>query len=142
MRLLISLVALMFAVAGCGKKDPETPKAGGKSPATAKTDGTDGSSTPTSSEAIQAAPESAPPSSGTSVRLSRSPETPLTEAEASVILGDLTQTLRKFSAEKQRVPKSLQELVGGGYLKGIPPAPPGKKFAINEKRVEVVLVKQ
>jgi hypothetical protein len=63
------------------------------------------------------------------------------EAEIAATLGELTQVLRKFSAEKQRVPKSMDELIAPGYLTQLPPAPPGKKFAITEK-VEVILVKQ
>ncbi len=63
------------------------------------------------------------------------------EAQIAATLRELTQTLRKFSAEKQRVPKSIDELVAPGYLSELPPAPLGKKFSINEK-VEVILVKQ
>lgn len=51
----------------------------------------------------------------------------------------LTQTLRKFSAEQQRVPKALNELVAAGYLQTIPSAPSGKKWVINPKRVQVEL---
>jgi competence protein ComGC len=61
------------------------------------------------------------------------------DAETAAILGQLTQTLRKYSAEEQRVPKSLQELVAAGYLPAVPAAPNGKRFEINEKRVEVIL---
>ena len=62
------------------------------------------------------------------------------EATLAASLAQLTQVLRKYSAEKQQVPKSLQELVTSGYITELPVAPPGKKFAINEKRVEVIIV--
>ena len=62
--------------------------------------------------------------------------------ELAAALNELTQVLRKYSAEKRRVPTSLDELVAAGYLKHVPQAPPGKKFAINGNRVEVTLVKQ
>ena len=57
----------------------------------------------------------------------------------SPILHELTQALRKFSAEKQRVPASLNELVSAGYLSALPAAPSGQKFVINPSRVEVIL---
>jgi hypothetical protein len=51
----------------------------------------------------------------------------------------LTQSLRKFGAEQQRVPKSLAELVSAGYLGAIPSAPSGKKWKINPQRMQVEL---
>ena len=64
------------------------------------------------------------------------------EAALNAALVELTQALRKYSFEHQRLPKTLSELVAAGYLKDTPQAPPGKKFAINEKTVQVVLVNQ
>jgi hypothetical protein len=64
------------------------------------------------------------------------------EAALNAALVELTQALRKYSFEHQRVPKTLSELVAAGYLKDTPQAPPGKKFAINEKTVQIVLVNQ
>ena len=63
-------------------------------------------------------------------------------ADTSAVLAQLTQALRKFSFEHRRVPKSLSEVVGAGYVSGMPQAPAGKQFAVDPKRVEVVLVKQ
>ena len=57
-------------------------------------------------------------------------------------LDTLTQALRRYSAEKRRLPSSLNEVVAAGYLKVLPPPPPGMRYAINPARVEVVLVKQ
>lgn len=62
--------------------------------------------------------------------------------EMVVPIDELTQAVRKYSAEKQRVPTSLNEVVAAGYMKNIPAAPPGKRFAINPKRVEVILINQ
>ncbi|HEV8542042.1 MAG TPA: hypothetical protein VGR78_06605 [Verrucomicrobiae bacterium] len=53
-------------------------------------------------------------------------------------LNELTQAVRRFGAEQQRRPQSLQELVDKGYLSSIPAAPAGKKFVIN-KNLAVVL---
>jgi len=62
--------------------------------------------------------------------------------ELAVALHELTQVLRKYSFEHRRLPKTMSEVVAAGYLKNIPQAPPGKKFEIDPKTVQVVLVKQ
>jgi hypothetical protein len=64
------------------------------------------------------------------------------EAALNAALAQLTQALRKYSFEHQRVPKSIGEIVAAGYLKDMPQAPAGKKFAIDAKTVQVVLVNQ
>lgn len=58
---------------------------------------------------------------------------------ATAALGVLTQAVRKFSAENQRVPKTLEEVLRAGYIRNLPPAPAGKKFILNSKRLEVLL---
>ena len=63
----------------------------------------------------------------------------VTEADLSGVLAGLTQSVRKFGFEKQRMPKNLEELVAAGYLAVLPTAPAGKKFSIDEKKVQVVL---
>lgn len=60
------------------------------------------------------------------------------QAQLAALLNDLTQAVRKFAAEHQRAPTSLDELVTGGALSSVPQAPPGKKFVIN-KNLQVVL---
>src|SRR5437867_1740793 len=64
------------------------------------------------------------------------------DAELAAALGELTQALRKYSFEQRRLPKSLNEVVAAGYVKTMPQAPPGRKFAIDAKSVQVVVVKQ
>jgi len=56
----------------------------------------------------------------------------------AAILAELTQAVRKYGMERRRVPASLDELVTAGYLRAIPPAPQGKRFAIN-KNLQVYL---
>lgn len=55
------------------------------------------------------------------------------------LLANLTQALRKFSAEQRRVPATLKELVAAGYLPELPQAPQGKVFAIDPKDLRVIL---
>ena len=64
------------------------------------------------------------------------------EAALTAALGELTQALRKYSFEHQRVPKTVAEVVAAGYVKNMPQPPSGKKFAIDAKTVQVVLVNQ
>ena len=60
----------------------------------------------------------------------------------SAALGELTQAVRKYAVENRRVPASLNEVISAGYVKAMPAAPAGKKFVLNPKRMEVVLVNQ
>jgi hypothetical protein len=53
--------------------------------------------------------------------------------ETAKSVARLTQALRKYSAEHQRVPKSLNDLVAEGYINEMPPAPPGKAFTFDDK---------
>jgi hypothetical protein len=54
------------------------------------------------------------------------------QARIAATLAELTQVVRKYSVEQRRAPKALEELVADGYLSQIPPAPSGKRFAINQ----------
>src|SRR4051812_2446601 len=50
----------------------------------------------------------------------------------NAVLSELTQAVRRYGAEQQRRPKTLQEVAKKGYLPSIPAAPAGKKFVINK----------
>lgn len=54
-------------------------------------------------------------------------------------LGHLTRLVRRYTVEQQQVPKALDELVALKYLEAIPIAPPGQKFVVDRKKVEVRL---
>jgi hypothetical protein len=62
------------------------------------------------------------------------------EAQIKATLGELTQLVRRYAMEQRSTPQTMQELVDKGYIAAVPPAPAGKKFAIN-KRLEVYLAK-
>jgi len=64
------------------------------------------------------------------------------EADLETVLRELTQALRKYSVEHKRVPKTFDEVVGAGYVKQLPKPPPDKKFEIDPKSMQVVLVKR
>lgn len=82
------------------------------------------------------------PSSDTALRAQAGQTTQSIQADPSAALATLTHALRKYSLENRRVPANLDELVRAGYVQTIPAAPHGKKFAINPKRMEVVLVNE
>ncbi|MEO8428543.1 MAG: hypothetical protein ABI651_15695 [Verrucomicrobiota bacterium] len=60
------------------------------------------------------------------------------EAQIAAVLNELTQAVRKCAVERRQAPKNLEELVANGYLSRVPPAPTGKKFAI-DKNLQVYL---
>ena len=63
-------------------------------------------------------------------------------ADTAVVLSQLTQALRKYSFEHRHVPKTLSEVIAAGYVTTVPQPPPGKQFAVDVKKNEVVLVRQ
>lgn len=66
---------------------------------------------------------------------------PVDTSAAEAQLPELTQAVRKYAAEKQRAPKSLEEIFAAGYLPAMPAAPAGKTFAI-DKKLQVYLADQ
>ena len=60
-------------------------------------------------------------------------------ANSEAALAALTQAVRKFGFEKRRLPNSVQEVIAAGYVSPIPQPPPGKKFVLDKKNVQVVL---
>lgn len=66
----------------------------------------------------------------------------ISETDMSAVLASLTQVLRKYSFERKQLPATVEEIVAAGYLSAMPPAPAGKKFAIDEKGGKVVLIKK
>lgn len=54
----------------------------------------------------------------------------------------LSQALLTFRRDKQRAPKDWQELITTGYLKALPPAPPGKRYTFHPQSLDVLMVNQ
>lgn len=57
----------------------------------------------------------------------------------SATLARLTQAVRRFGVERRKAPGTLDEVVAAGYLSGLPAAPAGKKFVIDQEHLQVVL---
>ena len=57
-------------------------------------------------------------------------------------LAELTRQVRRYSIEKRKLPQSVGDLVTAGYIQSVPPAPTGKKYAIDADRAQAILVDQ
>jgi len=121
-RVVLPLLMVLL-LTGCGKS-PETSR-----PTPVST------TEPAQSEKTDAAPATEQPAVAATFSNA-------SEAAWNAALGELTQALRKYSFEHQRLPKTFSEVVAAGYVKNMPQAPPGKRFEIDPKTVQVVLVKQ
>jgi len=69
-------------------------------------------------------------------------DTAQADTSTSPEITELTKEVRRYSFEKRKLPQKVEDLVAAGYIQSIPPAPAGKKYAIDTKRVEVILVNQ
>ena len=130
--------AAFFLVAGCTKRSETstsaTEPAGGRETASAPN-----TEQPHAANTSENTDSGAPPTGQATPPAARA-DTSGTALAAT--LAELTQALRKYSFERQRLPKSFSEVVAAGYVKDMPSAPLGKKFEIEPKTVQVVLVKQ
>ena len=55
-------------------------------------------------------------------------------------LVELTKQVRRYSIEKRKLPQNVEDLVTAGYIQAVPPAPTGKKYAIDTERAQVIVV--
>jgi len=132
------ILLLAFALTACKKKEADTtvplptPAAADAKPAD-DASGANASQPRTLFSAQQPTDGALPPVDNGAPTISDDP---------NVALDQMTMALRKYGAEKQRVPRSLEEVVAAGYLKSIPPAPPGQKYSFDPKMLKVILVKR
>jgi hypothetical protein len=64
---------------------------------------------------------------------------PARRKSSSVDLSHLTRLVRRYSVEQQQVPKDLADLVVQNYLEAVPVAPPGRRYVVDRRTVEVRL---
>lgn len=53
---------------------------------------------------------------------------------------DLSKAYQVFYYQKKRHTADLQELVRERYIRAIPPPPPGKSYAVDQKQLKIILV--
>jgi hypothetical protein len=140
LKLAFSLLIMGLSV-GCSRESgSSTGTSAPDSPATDQTDASRASDSDVATASDRA-------TSGQPSPTPASPPVPqravdLDSKELAIALDELTQAVRKYSFERRRLPKTFNEVVAAGYMKNVPQAPPGRKFEIDPKTVQVVLVKQ
>ena len=134
-RRLILASAIAVLPFGCGKRSETSPSA----PASGAHAGQSDTAASASGQSVAADGSEKAATDPTPTALARSD---LSGAQLSAALAELTQALRKYSFEHRRLPKTFSEVIAAGYVNNMPSAPPGKKFEIDSKTVQVVLVKQ
>ncbi len=122
---------VLILVSSCGKKSQPADQ---NSLAQSPTVVTNASTSPTDPLLVSPSPFSRPTAPPMAVQSVTVPK------DATAALGVLTQAVRKFSAERRRVPANLDELIRAGYIQNVPQPPAGKKFLLDTKRLEVTLV--
>jgi hypothetical protein len=122
-------LTLALGLIGCGKSDDGASSA---KPATAA---------PAASEALPALRASAPQGTPAAEAVQAINQS-LISSDPQENLRVLNQLLDGYIMSRNTVPADLEELVKAKMLSRIPPAPPGKKFAIDRKTNRVVLADQ
>ena len=119
LRLLVTF-CLAVLLSGCGENRDSTvqPPRSASAPQQTQT------------QAVSASQQTPPPPAAQPASAANDP---------AAVLGPLTQSLRKYCVEHRTVPGTFEEFAVAAGVR-IPPAPPGKKFAIEPKRLEVIIV--
>lgn len=118
----------LLGSAGCRRKRDQVQDSGSQAPAAAP-----------GSPAASPAP-AALPTDGKSAPASQS--LPPVASIPANHFSTLSQALLTFRRDKQRAPKDWQELITTGYLKALPPAPPGKRYTFHPQSLDVLMVNQ
>jgi hypothetical protein len=130
--LAVSMVA--YAMTGCGKRQLATDSVLAKSVK------------PVSVVGVSVEGESETANAGLVTEHGQAEGTPTGDNLIPVEGGDLTETLNSILTDyvdaNDRVPRDLSEMVRLKLISRIPEAPPGKRYAINADRREIVLVDQ
>jgi hypothetical protein len=142
-KLFCLFVVASVSLVGCRKKEAQVPE----SPA----------SSDASAVAVETAPSPVspvPPPPGTPV--AEAPPTepmpdikdnlPTAANDASLAPGavhqPLTLALHRYFESRNQMPQNFQQLVAAKFIDKIPTLPPGKKFAIDRRHLQVVVVNQ
>jgi hypothetical protein len=134
---------LYMALSGCGKTEKSTTPAVLPTPvATESITGPEAEQAAAPSSDSQIATPAAGPAQRQAGQVQVTPVVIGNGADLSATLAQLTQAVRKYSFERRRMPKTLDEVVAAGYVSGMPNPPAGQKFALEPKNVEVVLTKR
>src|ERR1017187_9435060 len=93
-----------------------------------------------SSSPNQTAPAAASPAAPANA-VARSTAAPAVVV-AAPDLSPLTQALHIYIFQHKTMPKTFADLVAAGYIKKMPPLPPGKKLEISSTTAQIIMVDQ
>lgn len=129
--LLLAGVALT-TITACSKPDassPTEPAPAGNGPAQATGSAADGAGAETPAAAASPAVVNAPVA---------------TVAEGSGESSErqeiLSEAMARFHDKYKRLPRNFGELVTAGFIKSIPPPPPGKRYGVDPLTFQVVII--
>lgn len=125
-RTIICIAVAALVTIGCRKK-AATPNADSSAPPAPKGEFTPAPAVPADSPAAKANSEM---------------DQKLASGNAQLQLQVLDDLVQAWVMSKNSIPKDLEELVKEKMLSKVPAAPPGKRFAIDQKKARVVLVNQ
>ncbi len=123
---LTGILALGLAAGGCSKKK-ETAASGNNTPA------------PETANQAAPAPEAAP---APPPAINSQPSRTLSESDAPYQVKDLQLSVDAYEKIYKRKPASIEQMVQERFLATIPPAPPGKRYAIDASTAKVIVVAQ
>ena len=98
-------------------------------------------STPKSSEVAK--PASGSPSVKPAAEQAAQDRLPTAPNDSSLrfpIQQELTGAIHLYSMDHQKMPADFETLVKGKYIKAMPKPPPGKRFALDRNRMQVVIL--
>lgn len=120
--------AVVLTLIGCGKEDESAPPPVKPQNVSMQAQPAQPAVPPPTGAATMPTPEAAPADS------------PNMDVEAA--RNKLIEALQNYYLDRNSAPASLDELVTKGYLKAIPPAPTGKKWALQTPVIGVKLEDQ
>ncbi len=139
-------IAMTMAV-GCGKKpEPAAPaptETKSTSVASVLESGTPAKpeTPPAGATAAAPAPVETPASAPTDKLPTAAPDSGKTGIQTPSAI-KVTEAMQRFLERNNRLPRDFNELVTAKMLPSIPPAPPGKKYALDRKTLQVMVVDQ
>ena len=127
------MLLLTVVLAGCGKTEKSATPVVSSAPAAENSTGAEANQSGAATSGLEAVTPGA---------VQVTPVVIGDNADMNAVLSQLTQAVRKYSFERRRMPKTLDEVVAAGYVSAMPKPPAGQRFTLEPKTVEVVLTKR
>lgn len=122
-------------VAGCGKKPTPASEPAPQRESSTSVDKLLGDKTAAPAAPAPGAPNAEPTENASAA-------TKVDPAGQDDALKTLNAAIDYYVLRENRPPKTMQDLLEGGNLKAVPPAPPGMKYVIDVSKLKAKLVKK